>query len=724
MNAARLDILVEVGVEELPAAWAPTMAEALAAGLAAALSAEGLRPEGGDGVTVLGTPRRLTAHIADVLAQPPHRDETVLGPPARVAFDDQGAPTRAAEAFARGLGVEVAALTRVDTDKGAYVGLHRRVQGRPAAAVLAEGLPTILRNLPCPKKMRWGVGREGFLRPVQWIVALADDLVIPFRFADVASGRLSHGHRFYGEDPDGGLLGEPVPVLRADLTLYRHLMRAARVMVDPAERRATILDGARRLAVEAGGVLVEDDETLATVTWLVEWPTPLLGSFRSDLLRIPDAVTQTTLRANQKLFTVRGAQGKLLPRFVAVANTLHPGRERVIAAGNARVVSARMADAAFFYDADRAQPLEAYLPKLAGRTFLEGLGSTLDKVHRIERLAGLLAAHLAPAQAAAVARAAVLGKADLATQMVFEFPELQGEIGEDYALAAGEAPEVAAAVREHYLPRGADDALPEGVVGAIVAVADRLDSLAACFALGLVPTGSNDPYALRRAALGVVRILVDPKRHWTSSLRQMLDAAVQGLPASPQRRPDAEVVHEIAGFFEARLRAWLTDASRGAGAAFFAADIADAVLGCGFDDVPGVFERAEALTKVRRHDEETFHALAAGFKRIGNLLRKADVSDRDGAVDAGAFERDAEISLHAAVVRLKTEVAVAVEARAWERALELLATLRPAIDAFFDDVMVMADDPVVRRNRLALLRDAAAVFARVADLGRLQGGNR
>ncbi|MCB9737731.1 MAG: glycine--tRNA ligase subunit beta [Deltaproteobacteria bacterium] len=530
------------------------------------------------------------------------------------------------------------------------------------------------------------------------------------------AGRDSRGHRFYGNAAGRGpeaLEGEVVTLLRADLELYRHLLRAAHVMVEPTERRAAILEGAREQARAAGGTLVQDDETLEVCTWLVEWPQSLLGRIAPSLLRIPDAVTQTTLRENQKLFTIRGADGKLLPSFIATTNTLHPGSEAIIAAGNARVVSARMADAAFFYDADRSRPLSDFVPKL-GSHLPRGMGSTLDKVARIEALTAHLADALAPAAKADALRAASLCKADLVTQMVFEFPELQGVIGEDYALTSGETAAVAAAVREHYLPRGAADDLPAGDAGALVGLADRLDSIAATFGLGLVPSGSNDPYALRRAALGVLRVLQG--RGWTVDLGLILAQAVAGLPTGAAQQAEDALAESLLDFFRGRLRSWLTDADASFGG--HAADTAEAVLEAGFGDVPAVFERAAALSAFRQ--DEAFAALAAGFKRVGNLAKKASEEDLAAPVDQALFEKDAERGLFQAVEQLEDAVAADVRARDWAGALGKLAGLRAAVDAFFDDVMVMADDPTLRRNRLALLGRTGALFAQIADFARIQ----
>ncbi len=691
------DLLIELGCEEIPAGVAPKMAAALLQGLLSTLDEAGLAHGAG---TWLGTPRRLTAHIADVELEQADRVEELVGPPARVAFDAEGNPTKAALGFARGKGIDPSTLYAKTTDKGDYVAAKLAIPGLRADAILSEALPGLLRALPQPKRMRWGRSREAFIRPVHWLVAVLGDHVIDTRFAGVQSGRDSQGHRF---------LGEPVPLLTADLALYTHLLRVQHVMVDPAERRTLIHAQATALAAGVGGTLVDDPGTLDVVTWLVEWPTPLLGELPQEFMAIPDEVIITTLREHQKLFTVRGPDGALVNRFVAVANTLSEASRAIVAEGNARVVSARLSDARFFYDADRSVPLETFVPKLAGRIYLQGLGSTLDKVTRIGRIADQLAAEVCPGEAVDASRAAALCKADLATQMVVEFTELQGEIGADYARGSGETEAVATAIAEHYRPRFSGDALPSTAVGAVVALADKIDSIVSCFAMGLVPSGSQDPYALRRGALGVIHILLG--KGWSVSLTGLISGAAEALSDHALKTSGDALVEQVEAFFRGRLKSWLSDEAA-------SPDVVEAVLEAGFDDVPAAVARVHAVARAR--EAESFGPLAAAFKRVGNLVKKAEETGGVGQVDAALFVEDAERSLHGATTTLAQGLDAQVDAGDWDGALGALATLKPAVDQFFDDVMVMHDNTDLRRNRLALLMQTGRLFERIADFSRIQ----
>lgn len=693
-------LLIELGCEEVPAGIAPRAAQALLAGLLKVLDDAGLSHGASRWV---GTPRRLTAHIDAVQLRQPDRVDELTGPPARVAFDADGNPTRAALGFARGQGLDPADLYVLETAKGDYVAAKKAIAGKQTEALIAAALPEILRGLPMPKRMKWGREAEAFVRPVHTLVAIFGQRVIDVTFAGVQSGRDAAGHRFFGE---------PIPLLTADFNLYVALLRVQHVMVDPVERRAAILAGAEALAEEVGGTLVDDPKTLDTVTWLVEWPFPLLGTFAPEFLEIPDEVTIITLREHQKLFTIRGPDGKLINRFVAVANTLTDASRDVVAEGNARVVSARLSDARFFYDADRSKPLADFVPKLDGRIYLQGLGSTLAKVARIEALAEHLGAEVCPENAETTRRAAHLCKADLATQMVVEFTALQGEIGADYARCAGETDAVAEAIATHYQPRFAGDEVPPSAVGAVVAIADKLDSIVSCFGLGLIPSGSQDPYALRRAALGIVHILLE--KGWRVSLGGLIAAAAEEIEAGDLKTRGDALVEEVLAFFRLRLKHWLAENPSGKA---YAADTVEAVLAAGFDDVPAVFDRAEALANAREGD--AFLPLAAAFKRVANLVKKADSND-DSSVDEALFQVDAERGLFTAATAMSGGLDAQLSEGDWNGALSALATLKPDVDRFFDDVMVMHEDPALRRNRLALLQHTAQLFARIADFSRIQ----
>jgi len=696
MNCA--DFLLEIGCEEIPAGVAPAAAQALLEKVQSLLDVSALAH--GE-LQWLATPRRLTVHVKDLALRQADRSEIVTGPPARAAKDPAGNWSKAAEGFAKGQGVELSELFETETPKGPYVAANKTHIGQPTALVLADNMPEILRTLPLPKRMRWGRNPQAFVRPLHWIVALLGADVVPFEFAGVPSGNCSRGHRFYAD--------QPVLVL-ADLGAYQLALLDAKVMVDPAARKNVILRGIHQLAAEVNGSWVQDDDTLQTVTFLVEWPAPLLGEFDPDYLQIPAPVIQTTLRENQKLFTLTDKNGALLPNFIAVANTLSEQSRATVALGNARVVSARLSDARFFHREDTKEPLETKLAALAGRMYLNGLGTLADKVARIEAISLALAANLGLTNTAQIQRAAHLCKADLSTRMVFEFPELQGLVGGDYARISGEDPAVATAIEQHYRPRFAGDALPAGDVAAIVAIADKIDSIVGCFALGLLPTGTQDPYALRRAALGVLRI-VEAQTHWKIGLSALLELAVTPLlPWLPQLDQTA-VLAQVLQFFRVRLASLHS--------ADYPTDLVEAVLEVGFDSLVNVAARLRALDNMRQGAD--FAAIAAAFKRVANIVRKSgqDAPDRD-AVRSALFEKPAETQLNDQIDQVQMAVDRATALGLYSELLQNLRDLKPAVDAFFDQVMVMVDDVPVRNNRLALLKKCAYLFQAFADFSKLQ----
>lgn len=691
--------LFELGCEEIPAGVVPVAGQALLDAITQTLDGAGIAH--GD-ARWLGTPRRLVVHVQAVALQQPDRTEVLTGPPWKAAKTPDGAWSKAAEGFAKGQGLDLTALTEVDTPKGPYVGAHKTTAGRPTAQVLAEQLPTILRNLPFPKRMRWGREREAFVRPVHWLVALLGGQVLEFTFAGVPSGNQSWGHRFYAN--------RALPA-SADLDAYQTTLLDAKVMLDQQARRHAILRGIEQLSKEAGGAWVEDQGTLDVVTHLTEWPAPLLGEFDPAFLEIPAPVIRTTLRENQKLFTLTAPDGSLLPKFIAVANTLSEQSRAAVAAGNARVVSARLSDARFFVQEDCKQALESYLPRLADRIYLQGLGSLGDRVVRVTALAGAIARHLCPQDVARVERAALLAKCDLATRMVFEFPELQGFVGADYARRAGEDPVVVQAIAEHYQPRFAGDTVPGNAAGTCVALADKIDAVVGCFALGLIPSGTQDPYALRRQALGILRIL-DEGKH-ALALSTLTTLAIEALqPALGERPVVAETLREdVLKFFRGRLTS-LHQVD-------FPVDLVEAVLDAGFDQVATVLPRLRAFDHLR--STEAFTPLAAAFKRVANIVRKsgAEVA-KDAPVQADLLVEGAERHLHAVVQARAADVSQAMGHGDYAGALDSLAAIKPSVDRFFDDVMVMTDDAAVRHNRLALLRSCAGLFAQLADFARIQ----
>jgi glycyl-tRNA synthetase len=600
--------------------------------------------------------------------------------------------------FARSKGVSVEALEVRELDSGRYVTAVVRETGRPAPAVLAELLPALIARLQFEKTMRWNASGVAFSRPIRWLVALLGEQVLPFGYAGLASGRVSHGLRPRGSPA--------VEIARAGDYLLK--MRAARVEVDPAKRRAEILKQVRKLATQAGG-RVADEGVLDEVANLVERPTALLGSFDPEHLALPRDVLVSVMKKHQRYFPVEAAEAAegraLLPHFIAVRN----GDSRhldVVREGNEHVIRARFADAAFFVREDLKRPLEDFLPQLATLAFQKKLGSMLDKAQRIEQLTAELAPRLglAEAETATALRAARLAKADLATQMVVEMTALQGIMGREYALRSGETPEVAQAIREHYLPAGAGDALPASAAGLAVGLADRLDSLVGLFAAGLAPSGSADPFGLRRAALGVTLLLARRKRDF--DLRPALEAALRLLPEDvqpPLERREA-LLSEVLGFIAGRQRAQLLEAG-------YRYDVVDAVLAEQAANPARALRGVQQLSVwVARPDWPPVLAAYARCVRITRDQRE------QYPLAPEALREPAEQALYAAY-----QAAAAKPRESVDDFFAALLPMIPAISRFFDDVLVMADDPAVRASRLALLQRIAALAQGVADFSKLEG---
>ena len=677
------ELLFEVGTEEIPAGFlARAIAElpALAAGkLAAARLGHGE-------IVAVGAPRRLALSVRDLVDRQADVAETVTGPPASAAFDKEGKPTKAALGFAQKIGVPVESLTTVEVQgpkgKAAYVAARREQAGAATRALLPALLVELLRAIPWKKSMRWAGLDESFVRPVHWIVALYDGEVVPLEAYGVKSGRETRGHRFLAPAPlalDGSFAG------------YQAALRQAFVIVDPAARRTEIEAELARVMREAGVQVKDDPELLAEVTNLVEYPKAIVGSFDARHLEIPPEVIVSAMRGHQRYFATEQG-GKLASRFVTVAGTVTRDPE-VVRHGNERVLAARLADARFFFDEDRKVSLDAMAEKLAGVAFIKGLGTMRDKVTRIAGYAAIFPT----VDADRFRRAAALCKADLPSKVVGEFPDLQGVMGSHYARLAGEDAEVAAAILEHYLPRGATDRLPEGDLGAALGIADRMDTLAGCFKLGLAPTGSNDPYGLRRAALAVLNLLIE--RGWRTSLHRLCIFAAERVGGTD--------IAPLLDFFRTRLRGVLVD-GRG-----LPGDCVDAALAARFDDVPDAVARAVAVAHLRERPD--FEPLGIAFKRLANILKGEAVG---GEPDPARFA-DAERALWDRYQGVRSEVERLLGERSYDAALRELTSLKPAIDTFFDDVLVMDPDPEVRQNRLRLLGSIAGTFIRIADFRQL-----
>jgi glycyl-tRNA synthetase beta chain len=700
--STRADFLVEIGTEELPPKALLTLSEAFHAGLVQRIDGAGLEH---GAVEAFATPRRLAVRVRRLAVQQAAQQVQRRGPPVKAAFDAQGQPTRAAAAFAQSCGAELHELGRETDPKGneylSYTGVKA---GATTVSLLPGFVAEALDALPVPKRMRWGAGEAQFVRPVHWLVLLYGGEVIPTTLLGVTAGRETRGHRYLSS---GALRIGSAAGYAALLEKRGH------VVADFATRRARIRAGVEELATKLAGRALIDAALLDEVTALVEWPVPLYGRFDDRFLALPREVLIATLQEHQRLFAVEDVAGNLLPVFIAVSNieSRDPG---VVRHGNERVVRPRLSDAAFFWEQDRRHSLASRAPLLDAVTFQAQLGSVGEKSRRVQALAVRIAGDIG-AEPLQVQRAALLAKCDLVSSLVGEFPELQGVMGGYYAAADGEDAQVARAITEHYQPRGAGDSLPETRTGLAVALADRLDTLAGIFAIGQKPSGTRDPFGLRRAAIGVLRMIVE--KRLPLDLTALIDAAAAAQPVGENRAAIATAVYD---YVMERLRASYLDEEAGEVAtAGVTTELFDAVL--------ATRPRSPLDFDSRLRAVQAFLALpgagslTAANKRIANLLKKSAGGEaQQGAVDAALLQLPAERALHEALGHLH-DVPAQVARGEHAQALQRLAALRPAVDAFFDGVMVMDADLRLRANRLALLTALHGLFAGIADLSRLPG---
>jgi glycyl-tRNA synthetase beta chain len=695
----RRDFLFELGTEELPPKALGQLEAALRAGIAAGLADAGLRH---GAIESFAAPRRLAVRVRRLAAQQPDQAIRRRGPPLRAAFDASGAPTRAAQAFAASCGVALEALGRERDEKdNEYLWYGGTKPGAATVTLLPGIVSAALDALPIPKRMRWGSGEAQFVRPVHWLVMLYGGDIVPATILETTAGRSTRGHRFHAP--------RELP-LRTPAGYEKALLTRGKVIASFAVRRERIRTQVTEAATLAGGRALFSDELLDEVTALVEWPVALAGRFDEQFLALPREVLVATLQDHQRYFAVEDSRGVLLPWFITVSN-IESSEPAVVRSGNERVVRPRLADAAFFWEQDRRTPLAARIEALDRVTFQAQLGSIGDKVRRV----AALAANLAPtcgADLKRVARAAQLAKCDLLCAMVGEFPELQGVMGAYYARSDGEDAEVATAIREHYLPRGAGDVLPATPTGTALALADRLDTLAGIFATGQKPSGTRDPYGLRRAAIGVLRLARE--RTLDFDLRALIEQAVAAQPVADLAPRAAAVTDEVYGYVMERLRAqYLEDK-----ASAVTTEIFDAVLATAPRSLLDADARVGALVSFLALPEAA--SLAAANRRIANILKKS-AAGVPAAIDASLLQPGAEQSLHAALLRHRPTVEAALARSDYRGAFTVLARLRPEIDAFFDGVMVNDPDARLRGNRLALLGELRALFTRIADLSRLPG---
>ncbi|TXY16129.1 glycine--tRNA ligase subunit beta [Vibrio mimicus] len=684
------EFLIELGTEELPPKQLRTLAEAFAANFAAELATADIAHEG---VTWFATPRRLALKVANLAESQPDRVVEKRGPAVNVAFDADGKPTKAAEGWARGNGITVEQAERLVTDKGEWLLFKEQVQGQQTASVVVEMAAKALANLPIAKPMRWGDKETQFIRPVKTLTILFGSELIQGEILGVKSDRIVRGHRFMGEPEFTIESAEQYPAI---------LEERGKVIADYATRKAMIIEGSQQAAKQLGGIADLEDALVEEVTSLVEWPVVMTAKFEEKFLKVPAEALVYTMKGDQKYFPVYDANKKLLPNFIFVSN-IESKEPRHIVEGNEKVVRPRLADAEFFFNTDRKHPLVDRLSLLENAIFQQQLGTIKDKTDRITELAGYIAEQIG-ADVEKSKRAGLLAKCDLMTSMVFEFTDTQGVMGMHYARHDGEAEEVAVALNEQYMPRFAGDELPSRGVSAAVAMADKLDTIVGIFGIGQAPKGS-DPFALRRASLGVLRILVE-----YGYQLDLVDLIAKAKSLFGNRLTNANVEQEVIEFMLGRFPTWYQDAG-------FSIDIIQAVLARNPTKPADFDQRVKAVSHFRALEEA--EALAAANKRVGNILAKYD-GELGEEIDLALLQEDAEKALAEAVEIMAEALEPAFATGNYQEALSKLAGLRAPVDAFFDNVMVMADDEALKKNRLTLLNKLRNLFLQIADISLLQ----
>jgi glycyl-tRNA synthetase beta chain len=683
------ELVVELGTEEIPASMLDGAAQQFAQNLMEGLN-EARLPANLQ--AVWHTPRRIIVGIGGIPVRQEDLSETITGPPKKVAFDAQGAPTKAAIAFAEKNGVRLSGVKIIQTPKGEYLSAVRRIRGLRTSEILKQLIPSAISRIQFPKAMTWSPDKFRFARPLRWIVALYNGRVVRFQLADVTSGSTTAGHRFLGK--------ERIQV--ASLATLAEKLAANGVMVVPADREARILQGLEREAAACGGRLNPDDALLKTVTNLNEYPSVIRGGFDERFLELPQEILVTVMREHQKYFSVTGSEGQLLPVFLAVINLEADNAEK-IRLGHERVLRARLADAAFFWQTDRRTRLGERLHSLRNVLFQEKLGSYFDKTERVKRLIPELAGMAGLANAVGdLQTAAQLAKCDLVTEMVKEFTDLQGQVGGLYARAEGYPESVWRTVYEQYYPKSTNSPSPSTQPGALLALADRLDSVCGCFSVGLIPSGNRDPFAVRRQGNGIVKIILDCR--FKCSISKIIDWALSSFAADGA----GEVTAKLKGFFEERLRFILQEWG-------YAYDCINAGLAVGADDPLDAMERIRALQEM--HTEPDFLSVASNFKRIVNILAQQSTDQESPSEELLA--EPAELALWKKYLSVRPDVENARANCDYGSALKALASMRQTVDAFFDQVLVMAEDSAVRGNRLALLSRLSKLFLSVADISQI-----
>jgi len=684
------ELLLEIGTEEIPAGFIPQALVDLEALVKKELEASRIDF---NGVKTLGTPRRLVLVIECVSEKQRDEETKKIGPSKQAAFDTKGNPTKAAVGFAKNQFVPVESLTMIQTEKGEYVYAVKKESGRPTSELLAALIPKWILSIPFQKSMRWADVQIRFARPIHWILALFGGEEVSFEVGNIQSGKMTYGHRF--------MHSGPVPV--KDFQSYLQKTREASVIVDPVERKKKIEDEMIREAAKVSGRVLKDEELLNEVNFLVEYPVALCGTFDSKFLSLPREILIHSMKEHQRYFPVVDDHGKLLPHFVCISN-IYPKNREVVVKGNEKVLKARLSDAVFFFEDDLKISLEKRVEELKKVVFQAKLGTSYEKVMRFKQLALWMTERIDPKLREAVERTSHLCKADLVTGMVGEFPKLQGIVGKEYARLSKEKPEVAEAIYEHYLPGFAGDRLPSSPIGDIVSIADKMDTIVGCFGVGLLPTGTADPFGLRRQALGIIRIILEKK--YPISLRGLIEESEKQLKEKMER-PVEEVQEGVLGFFRVRYQNFLLDKE-------CPFDVTDAVLSISFDELLDVQGRIDALRKAREWKD--FESIVIAFKRAMNIL-KGSPPKRE--INPSLFAESAEQNLYQSFLKAKEKIGLHLNQRDYFSALLEMTQMKKPIDGFFDGVMVMVEDEAVRNNRLALLDEIGKLFLRIADFSKL-----
>ena len=684
------ELLLEIGTEEIPAGFVPQALKDLEALAKKELEAKRIDFSG---MRTLGTPRRLVLVVESVSEKQRDEETRKIGPSRQAAFDAKGSPTKAAIGFAKSQSVPVESLTVVQTEKGEYVCAVKKESGKPTPELLSSLLPGWILSIPFQKSMKWADVPIRFVRPIHWIVAVFGGKVVPFEVGNIRSGKVTYGHRFM----------HPAHIPAKDFQSYLKKLKESSVIVDPAERKKKIENEMIREGAKVSGKVLKDEDLLNEVNFLVEYPVALCGAFDSKFLSLPRDILIHSMKEHQRYFPVSDDHEKLLPHFICISN-IRPKKRKVVVRGNEKVLKARLSDAVFFFDDDLKVSLEKRVERLKKVVFQAKLGTSYEKVMRFKQLALWITERIDPGLRETVERASHLCKADLVTGMVGEFPKLQGVVGREYARLSNEKPEVAEAIYEHYLPAFAGDRLPSSAVGDSVSIADKMDTIVGCFGVGLVPTGTADPFGLRRQALGIIRIMLEKK--YSISLRGLVEEAEKQLKEKMER-PVEQVREEVLDFFRVRYQNFLLDKE-------YPFDVTDAVLSISFDELLDVQGRIDALRKAREWKD--FESIVIAFKRAMNIL-KGSPPKRE--INPSLFTESAEQNLYQSFAKGKEKISLHLSKRDYPAALMEMTEMKRPIDEFFDGVMVMVEDEAIRNNRLALLDEIGNLFLRIADFSKL-----